>query len=117
MDPSWITAVVALSLAVAGAIGWCARWGWRLLRRTGHFLDAFFGQEAHDGVPARPGVMARLTTVEELIAKVVGETTPNNGHSLRDTVNRTALDVADIKAEQVRVRGDLAALQRKRRED
>jgi hypothetical protein len=114
VDPSWITALTALGMAVAGCLGWCARQAWRAARRVSRFLDDYNGQPEHDGMPAQPGFMARLASVEKSLAHVVQETSPNHGKSIRDIVIRTASDVADIKDEQVRVRGDLAALQREK---
>ena len=111
MNPAWLTALVALAVAVATCLGWGMRWAWRILRRAAHFLDDYFGEPAHDGLPAKPGVMARLSSVEELVAKVAAETTPNGGGSMRDEVARTARDVADIKQEQVAVRTRLELLQ------
>ncbi len=119
MDPAWITAIVALAVAVTGCAAWALRWGWRLVRRAAHFLDDYFGEPAHDGLPAKPGVMARLGGVEQLLAKVVAETTPNGGGSMRDEVARTARDVSDIKHEQVKMRGriELFEVQRAGREE
>ena len=81
-----------------------------MLRRVGHFLDDYQGQPSRDGRPATPGFMGRLGSVEEMVAKVLQETTTNGGQSLRDVVQKTAADVADIKDEQGRVRSDLAKL-------
>ena len=109
MNPEWLAALVALVVAVAAAVAWCLRWALRLLWRTMHFLDDWDGKPAHSGLDATPGVMARLHGVEQLIAKVVAETTPNGGGSMRDEVARTARDVADIKSEQAKVRDRLEA--------
>ena len=114
MDPAWLTALVALAVAVAGLLGWAGRRGWRVLRRIMHFLDDYFGEPAHDGLTAKPGVMARLGSVDELLAKVVAETTPNGGGSMRDQVARTATDVADIKREQARMRERMEQLETQR---
>ena len=107
MNPEWLAALVALVVAMVGGIAFALRWAWRILRRTVHFLDDYSGQPARDGMPAKPGLMARLTTVEEALAKVVSEMSPNHGQSLRDRVDQTAADVAEIKREQVRVRQQL----------
>ena len=107
MDPAWLTALVALIAAVCGGLAWALRWAWRILRRINHFLDDYAGQPARDGMPARPGFMARLTSVEEALAHVVAETKPNHGSSLRDVVHQTARDVAEIKTEQAAVRARL----------
>jgi hypothetical protein len=107
VNPEWVAALVALVVAAVGGIAWACRWTWRILRRFGHFLDDYAGEPARDGLPARPGFMARLGSVEQLLAKVVAETTPNGGGSMRDEVARTARDVADIKKEQAAVRAQL----------
>lgn len=112
MDPSWLTALTALAVAVAGLLAWFARMGWRAARRVSHFLDDYAGEPARDGMPARPGFMARLASVEKSLDHVVKETSPNHGKSLRDIVMRTASDVNSIKEEQGRVREDLAVLQK-----
>jgi hypothetical protein len=111
---AWITALTAVLVAVLGFAGWAGRYSWRVLRRTTRFLDAFFGEEPHDGLGARPGVMARLDRVETALAHVLAETRPNGGDSLRDVVARTALDVAEIKAEQAGVRARLELMQAER---
>lgn len=110
MDPGWITAAVALCVAVTGFLAWLARLAWRLARRLGRFLDDYQGQPARDGLPAKPGLMARLTSAEVSLAHVVAETSPNHGKSLRDTVLRTAANVADIKERQAAVVGDVTAI-------
>ena len=80
------------------------RWAWRLLRRTTHFLDDYFGEPSRDGIPAKPGVMARLQALTDDVAQVgvqVGQNTadlsriksqvfPNGGTSLRDAVDSVA---------------------------
>jgi hypothetical protein len=58
--------------------------------------------------------MARLDRVETALAHVLAETRPNGGDSLRDVVARTALDVAEIKAEQAGVRARLELMQAER---
>lgn len=107
MNPEWVAALTALAVAVFGCAGWCARWAWRILRRVGHFLDDYAGEPARDGMPAKPGLMARLGSVEEQLKHVVAETSPNHGRSIRDLVIKTASDVTDIKTEQAAVREKL----------
>lgn len=118
MDPGWIVALVALATAVASCLAWAARKSWQVIRRTGHFLDDWQGEPAHDGLTATPGVMARLRNLEVTVAGISAELHPNGGGSLRDVVARTAADVADIKAEQaaVRTRLDLYEAGRAHRE-
>ncbi len=65
-----------------------------LLRRTGHFLDDWFGEEARDGQPARPGVTARLTQIEAEQSRVRREVEHNGGGSLKDAVRRVEREQA-----------------------
>lgn len=109
MSAAWLTAFVALAVAVFGLLGWVARYGWRVTRRTMRFLDDWQGETAREGLPAVPGVMARLKSVEGLVASISAEMHPNGGSSLRDVVHKTAADVADVKAEQAAVRTRLEA--------
>ena len=119
MSPAWITALVALAAAVAGLMAWGIRWAWRILRQTAHFLDDWRGEPERDGLAAKPGVMARLGSLEELVARVAAETTPNGGKSLRDVVGRIENDVGLIKIDQaeMRRRMELFETQRAVRED
>ncbi len=94
---AWLTALATLAAVIGGVLVWCARKAWRVLSRTMRFLDDYFGEPARDGVPARPGVMARLGAVEAATARVLAETQPNGGSSLRDVVHRTAADVAQMR--------------------
>lgn len=107
MSPEWVAALAALLAAVGGLACWALRTGWRVTRRISHFLDDYAGEAARDGLPARPGLMARLTSVEKALDHVVSETSPNHGNSLRDIVLKTAADVAEIKSEQAEVRARL----------
>lgn len=102
LDPAWIGASAAAIGAVLAAKP--LRWAWRLLSGTHDFLADWGGKPDHNGLPATPGVMARLGAVEKVLEKVLHETTPNGGGNLRDLVARTALDVADIRDEQARLR-------------
>ena len=105
-NPAWVTAAIALGTVVVTGIGFCVRWFFRLLMRIVRLVDDYLGEPAREGVEARPGVMARIQSVEKSVAHVVAETSPNHGHSIRDTVHRTANDVADVK-------NDVAQLDRK----
>ena len=119
MSAAWVAALTAAVVAAVTGLAWAARHAWHLLRRLTHFLDDYAGQPARDGLPARPGFMARLASVEDSLAHVVQETRPNHGNSLRDVVARTAADVAVIKQEQagVRTRLELLQAEQARRED
>ena len=103
MDPTWLAAGTAVA-AIAAAAYKPLQLAWRLLRDTHEFLGEWRGTSAHNGLEATPGVVARLAALEKLGEKLVAETQPNGGNSLRDIVHRTALDVADVKDEQARLR-------------
>lgn len=111
MDPAWVASLTALTAAVFGLVGWAARYAWRITRRTNHFLDDYFGESARDGLPARPGIMARLKSVEEKLAQIVAETRPNGGTSLHDVMSRTERAVDDIRDEQAAMRARMEQLE------
>lgn len=111
MDPAWVAAITGLTVAVATALAWTGRHAWRFLSRMVRFLDDYFGTPAHDGLPEKPGVMARLGSVEKLVDQVLAETQPNSGQSLRDVVSRTAADVVTVKTDQAAMRGRMDALE------
>jgi len=112
VDPAWITALTALATVVIGILGWAVRHAWRVLRRVTRFLDDYAGEPARDGMPAKPGFMARLASAEEQIGRVLAETQPNHGTSLRDVVHKAAADIAEIKADQAALRLEVEIIRR-----
>lgn len=113
MDPAWIAALAAAIGTAAGLAGWAIRSAWRFIRKILGFLEDWSGEAARpaDGVPARPGVLLRLASVESLTAELAREMRPNHGTSLRDVVHQTAAGVADVKAEQGAARDRMSALE------
>jgi hypothetical protein len=97
VDPGWITAAIALIVAVTGCVAFLGRKLWRGFQRTENFLDDWGGHPERPGVPARPGVMERLQTVETMLGEVRGQIFPNGGTSMRDDLNAVRSDVAEIK--------------------
>lgn len=74
----------------------------RFIRRIGHFVDDWIGEPARDGIPARPGVMARLENIEsdaaatnQRVGRIEHELKPNGGSSLRDALDRVEVAVTD----------------------
>ena len=67
-------AVAAWIVGMGGAVlllGKLATVLWRAFRRFGWFLDAALGEPAQGNVPARPGMLDRLTAIESEVAAVV----------------------------------------------
>lgn len=72
-DPSQMDILmtkVTLILASLAALVAAVRKFFHIVRRISHFLDDWFGEEARDGQPARPGVMERLEALEASVASL-----------------------------------------------
>lgn len=81
---SWAATIIA----VGGALGVIWKLVSPLIKKTRHLLNElerfttdWFGEEGDSVHPSRPGVLARLKTLE-------GELSKNGGKSVKDTVNR-----------------------------
>src|SRR5690242_11927536 len=72
---------VAASLAALAVILGFARVIFRLIRRTGHFLDDWNGEAPRPGQPARPGVLEQLESVQAEQTRVSKELQHNGGGS------------------------------------
>lgn len=76
-------------LAGVGTVVWRAVRGMvRLAGRVDDFMDDWAGEPARAGVPGRPGVMERVSAIEERLQRVEHELYPNSGGSLRDAVDQ-----------------------------
>jgi hypothetical protein len=84
-----VTGIVAL---VAGFV----KFVWPKIKRVGNFLDDWDGEPAREGVPARPGVMMRLETLEYDVASISHEVHLNSGQSIKDIAQRTEQKVDDL---------------------
>ncbi|MEV0016716.1 hypothetical protein [Streptomyces tendae] len=96
MEPTGIPAVdavlvwggaVSLLTGVVTVLWRGVRGAVHLAGRTGQFFDDFYGEEERPGVPARPGVLERLSAFEARMTRVEHELYPNSGESLRDAVD------------------------------
>ncbi|MFF3096838.1 hypothetical protein [Streptomyces cyaneofuscatus] len=68
---------------------------WRLGRgltatwaRLDQFMEDWYGEGPRPGVPARPGVLERISGIEGWMRRVEHELHPNAGGSLRDAVDQ-----------------------------
>lgn len=67
-----------------------------VVRMLREFLEDWRGEPSRSGVPARPGVMARLAELERRTA----ELRPNGGTSIADAVRRIDSRVERIERQQ-----------------
>jgi hypothetical protein len=98
---------ILLGLASLAAIITCGYSVWRVVSRRSKSFDQFFrdwnGEGERPGVPHRPGVMERLTTLEvqgakqgEQLTVIHNEVNYNHGGSLKDAVESIRSDVKSI---------------------
>ena len=95
---AWVPVVpwlVALIILIAAAVAF-VRLVWPVLKKWSDLADDLLGEKARPGVPARPGLMERMQSVEgeqkrqgDDLALVKHEVMPNTGTSLNDAVRRT----------------------------
>ena len=90
-------AVAAAGLLLAALIVWMLHVARRIVPGVAHFLDDWAGQPERKGVAARPGVMARLQSMEKIIIEVRSETSSNAGRSMNDLLHQTAADLAALR--------------------
>lgn len=89
VDHLVVWCVAAAAIAGGVALLWRFTRGLRLLvRRLDEFADDWSGSSERPGVPAHPGVMVRLSAIEERLTAVEHELRPNSGSSMRDAINR-----------------------------
>lgn len=105
--PDWILglfrAEVAAVLTVLLAVAFVARKMWPYLTGMQRFLDSWFGVEDRPGQPAQPGVLQRLSALEEINRN----TQSDHGESAYDaTMDR----IAGIGAEVVDLRQIVAGV-------
>lgn len=106
---TWIAALVAFVLLVVKI--------WPLLASFKDFMDDVKGEAARPGVPARPGLMERISRMEDRsettgskvdamsisLAQVRHEVLPNTGTSLRDAADRTERKVDTLTEDMATV--------------
>jgi hypothetical protein len=103
-ESEYLFAAAGGIVSLAVILGWMGH-TWRKVARKGNqFLEDFYGVEARAGVPARPGVVERISNLEtvsaessELIKKIWAEQIPNHGTSQRDDISRIHEAVTGLK--------------------
>lgn len=118
--PAWIVDLISVApwLAAAALLVWVALKVWPFLRKITHFIDDVAGEPARPGFEARPGLMERLSVVEEkqdeqsvslaqqsaemanqsiALGVVQHEVTTNHGSSLKDAVKSVVEDLATLQ--------------------
>lgn len=83
----WGGAITILG-GVAAVLWRLVRGGVRIVSRMDHFMDDWYGEGARPGMPARPGVIERVSAIEDRLIRVEHELYPNSGRSLRDAVDQ-----------------------------
>ncbi|MFD8529401.1 hypothetical protein ACFV0L_18475 [Streptosporangium canum] len=90
LDVFVIAGMIAGGLTLLGLLSKGGAWLWRTFGALKNFLDDWQGESERPGVPARPGIAARIAQIED-------ELRPNHGSSLRDAVNRTESGVRRVE--------------------
>lgn len=104
----WDWGTIVAILTVLGIVGeaW-RRWVLPFLRRIGKFLDAWNGEPARDGLPARPGMVGRVIAIEAQVSNIEYQVHNNGGASMKDGVDRIE-KASEVAAEAARVAADRA---------
>jgi hypothetical protein len=80
--------VDASGVAAVGLLGIIARVLWKAGRGWSQMLEDWRGTPARPGVQRVPGVLERLSFVEDGVAEIRHEVKPNSGVSMRDDLSR-----------------------------
>ncbi|MET9611735.1 hypothetical protein [Kitasatospora indigofera] len=89
-------------LAALGTAAWRAvRGTLRVGRKVEEFINDWNGEPARPGVPARLGVMQRVSGIEGRVASIEHELHPEGGTSLRDAVDLANTRLARRSATRV----------------
>lgn len=81
---------LAATLAILGIIAVTIIKSWRPVRAVVRFFDAMIGGEERDrdGHKLRPGILDRMTSLEQKVAEIHHEVHYNNGSSVKDSTAR-----------------------------
>lgn len=85
-----ITGTITASLAIVTAAAVAVTWTRRRWLQVESFLTDWAGTPERPGVPAQPGILARLHSIENRVDAIEREMKPNGGESVYDKVDRIA---------------------------
>ena len=102
--PEWadaisLTDIVTTIIWVGALIAFVFK-GMPWLRRVGRIVDVVAGTPSIGEIPGQPGMIARLTTVEDLARDAAYHSKPNGGGSFADNINRR-FDTIDEKVDRL----------------
>lgn len=89
MDPL-AAAVVAVLSGGSAVLTFITVKVWPFVRKLNHFVDDVAGEPARRGVPARPGLMERMATVETDLRIVKAEVKNSHSSNLRNDLDQVA---------------------------
>jgi hypothetical protein len=95
-DPTVLLAWLTCLGALGGIAITLIKYGRNYGRKIMQMVEDFNGTEERPGVPSRPGVMARLQTLDEQVAAVHTEVNYNHGTTIKDAITRIETDVKGI---------------------
>lgn len=122
--------IANIGAAMAGAIAIISG-VWRIVKKLHHFtktfddfLEDWKGSESRPGVPARPGLMERISHQDETLKEinerliiVETEVTYNNGKPLKDAVHRLDSTSATIRKNITELSNRMATIEQKSKGD
>ena len=80
--------MLAASVTAIGVLWVAMSKATKLIKRSIHFLDDYFGEEERPGFNGRPGIQERMRIIEKELKHVAYEMRPNHGTSIKDAINR-----------------------------
>lgn len=86
---------MAVTLAALAAVATVIRKVWPVLSKLKDIIDDIAGEPARKGVPARPGLMERMASVEAKVTSADYHSRPNGGSSAYDALMREVRGLHD----------------------
>lgn len=77
-------------------VTWVTVKAWPVIRRLNRFMDDVAGTPARPGVPASPGLMERVASLEDDVRIVKGEVKNSHRSNLREDLDGVAAGVREL---------------------